>query len=83
MLDSATLKNPKTKLLASQISAFGWQSALVIDDIEIDANFELAALNLPNIDVLLSQGANVYDILRRDVLVLTKAAVGALEERLK
>ena len=70
-------------MLALQISAFGWQSALVIDGIEIDANFERAALNLPNIDVLPSQGANVYDILRRDVLVLTKAAVGALEERLK
>ena len=83
MLDSAALKNPKTKVLASQISAFGWQSALVIDDIEIDTNFERAAFNLPNIDVLPSQGANVYDILRRDVLVLTKAAVGALEERLK
>ena len=51
--------------------------------IEIDTNFERAAFNLPNIDVLPSQGANVYDILRRDVLVLTKAAVGALEERLK
>ena len=83
VLDSAALKNPKTKVLASQISAFGWQPALVIDDIEIDANFERAAFNLPNIDVLPSQGANVYDILRRDVLVLTKAAVGALEERLK
>ena len=83
MLDSAALKKPKTKVLASQISAFGWQSALVIDDIEIDTNFERAAFNLPNIDVLPSQGANVYDILRRDVLVLTKAAVGALEERLK
>ena len=83
VLDSATLENPKTKVLASQISAFGWQSALVIDDIEIDTNFERAAFNLPNIDVLPSQGANVYDILRRDVLVLTKAAVSALEERLK
>ena len=83
VLDAAVLKKPKTKVLATKISAFGWQSALVIDGAQIDANFQRAADNLPNIDVLPSQGANVYDILRRDVLVLTKAAVGALEERLK
>ena len=83
VLDAAVLEKPKTKVLATQISAFGWQSALIIDGTQIDANFQRAADNLPNIDVLPSQGANVYDILRRDVLVLTKAAVGALEERLK
>jgi len=55
----------------------------VIDGTEVDINFQRAAENLPNIDVLPSQGANVYDILRRDVLVLTKAAVDSLEERLK
>ena len=83
VLDLAVLEKPKTKVLATQISTFGWQSVLVIDGAQIDANFQRAAENLPNIDVLPSQGANVYDILRRDVLVLTKAAVGALEERLK
>ena len=83
VLDVAALENPKTKLLATQIKAFGWHSVLVIDGTEIDVNFQRAAENLPNIDVLPSQGANVYDILRRDVLVLTKAAVDSLEERLK
>ena len=83
VLDVAALENPKTKLLATQIKAFGWHSVLVIDGTEVDVNFQRAAENLPNIDVLPSQGANVYDILRRDVLVLTKAAVDSLEERLK
>ena len=83
VLEAAALENPKTKLLATQIRAFGWESALVIDGTEVDINFRRAAENLPNIDVLPSQGANVYDILRRDVLVLTKAAVDSLEERLK
>ena len=56
---------------------------LVIDGAEVDANFALAARNIENFDVLPSIGANVYDILRRDTLVLTKSAVEALEARLK
>jgi len=56
---------------------------LVIDGAEVDSNFATAATNIPNFDVLPEQGANVYDILRRDTLVLTKAAVEMLEARLK
>ena len=83
VLDEAILENPKTKILATYILEFGWQSVLVIDGAEIDKNFRRAADNLPNIDVIPSQGINVYDILRCDTLVLTKAALGLLEERLK
>ena len=56
---------------------------LIIDGAEVDQNFALAARNIPNVDVLPVQGINVYDILRRDSLVLTKAAVDALEARFK
>ena len=69
--------------LPKKVRKLGLNSALVIDGAEIDANFVRAARNIPNVSVLPQQGANVYDILRRDVLVLTKAAVQALEERLK
>jgi large subunit ribosomal protein L4 len=83
ILDAATLDAPKTKTLAEKIGKLGWQSALVIDGPEIDANFRRAAANIPQIDVLPQQGANVYDIMRRDVLVLTRTAVEHLEARLK
>lgn len=83
VLDSLKLEKPKTKELALRLGKLGLNSALVIDGAEIDANFVRAARNIPNVSVLPQQGANVYDILRRDVLVLTKAAVQALEERLK
>ena len=83
ILDKAVLKNPKTKVLATCVGDFGWQSALVVDGSDIDDNFQRAAENLGYIDVLPSQGINVYDILRRDVLVLTRSALDALEERLK
>ncbi|MEM8788567.1 MAG: 50S ribosomal protein L4 [Pseudomonadota bacterium] len=83
VLDAATLDEPKTKLLAQAAKALGWKKALVIDGPEVDANFARAAQNIEGIDVLPSQGANVYDILRRETLVLTKAGVAALEERLK
>ena len=56
---------------------------MVIDGSEVDVNFARAATNIPNLDVLPQQGANVYDILRRDTLVLTKSAVEMLEARLK
>lgn len=71
----------KTKALKSQLGSLGLTSALFVDGAEVDANFGLATRNIPLVDVLPVQGINVYDILRRDTLVLTKAAVAALEER--
>lgn len=83
VLDQACMSAPKTKDLATRLKALGLSSALFIDGSIVDDNFALASRNLPFIDVLPTIGANVYDILRRDTLVLTKAAVQALEERLK
>ncbi|MBM3566330.1 MAG: 50S ribosomal protein L4, partial [Alphaproteobacteria bacterium] len=65
------------------VAKLGWQSALVIDGSAVDENFKRAAKNIAGLDVLPSQGANVYDILRRDTLVLTKTAVDKLVERLR
>lgn len=73
----------KTKDLAAQVKALGWTSALIIDGAEVNETFKRAASNIVGLDVLPTQGANVYDILRRDTLVLTKAAVEKLGERLK
>ncbi|MEO0781257.1 MAG: 50S ribosomal protein L4 [Pseudomonadota bacterium] len=72
----------KTKELAKQVKSLGWKRALIIDGTEVNADFARAAANIDGIDVLPSMGANVYDILRRDTLVLTKAGVEALEARL-
>ncbi len=83
ILDDAKVKDHKTKPMASAMAKFGFDSALIIGGKEIDANFARATANLPKIDVLPSQGANVYDIMRRDVLMLTKAAVSDLTEKLK
>jgi large subunit ribosomal protein L4 len=83
VLDHATLSDPKTKALAATLAKLGWSNALIIDGDAVEQNFARAAANIPHIDVLPSQGANVYDILRRDTLVLTKAAVEKLGERLK
>ncbi|MDD3029673.1 MAG: 50S ribosomal protein L4 [Alphaproteobacteria bacterium] len=83
VLDDAKVKEPKTKPLAQKFVNLGLSSALIIDGANVDPNFSKAARNIPNIDVLPEQGANVYDILRRDVLVLTKNAVEQLQERLK
>jgi large subunit ribosomal protein L4 len=83
VIDEAKLDQPKTKALAEKLKALGWTKALVIDGAVVDGNFLLAARNIDGIDVLPSQGANVYDILKRDTLVLTKAGAAALEERLK
>lgn len=83
VLDSAELASGKTKDLAAKLANFQWGTTLVIDGAAVNENFARAASNLIGIDVLPSVGANVYDILRRDTLVLTKAAVAALEERLK
>ena len=82
VLDQAILHEPKTKQLAERVRAFGWSSALLVDGPEFDANLARAARNLVGVQLLPTIGANVYDILRRDVLVLTKAAVRQLEERL-
>ncbi len=73
----------KTKEIAAKLKTLGISSVLVIDGPAVDEKFALATRNIPNVDVLPQQGANVYDILRRDTLVLTKAAVEHLVERLK
>jgi len=83
VIDVAELPEAKTKLLAAALRNLGWTRALVIDGAQVDENFARAARNIDGIDVLPSVGANVYDILRRDKLVLTRAAVEALEARLK
>jgi large subunit ribosomal protein L4 len=83
VIEAAKLKDNKTKALAAQFEKLGCTNALIIDGAEVDAGFRSAARNIPNIDVLPIQGINVYDILRRGKLVLTKAAVDALEARFK
>jgi large subunit ribosomal protein L4 len=82
VLDKAELDDAKTRVLARQTATLGWRKALIIDGETIDANFARAAGNLPGLDVLPSQGANVYDILRHEILVLTRTAVDKLVERL-
>jgi large subunit ribosomal protein L4 len=83
VLDEAVAAAPKTKALAAQLAGLGLGSALIVTGGEVERNFGLAARNLPLVDVLPAQGANVYDILRRDTLVLTTEAVRRLEERLR
>ncbi len=83
VLDKAAVNEGKTKALKAVFDKLGLANALIIDGAEVDANFRLAARNIPNIDVLPIQGINVYDIMRRHKLVLTKAAVDALEARFK
>lgn len=83
ILDAASSKDHKTKGVAQALAKLGVSNALIVGGKEIDVNFALATRNLPQIDVLPSQGANVYDILRRDTLVLTKDAVSDLTDRLK
>ena len=82
ILDDAALGAPKTRELASRLDALGWSNVLIVTGPEVDPNLARAAANLPNVDVLPQQGANVYDILRRDMLVLTRAAAEHLQERL-
>ncbi len=82
ILDAATMADAKTGLLAKTLQERGWKRVLIIDG-TVDANFALAARNIEGIDVLPTMGANVYDILKRDTLVITKAGVEALEARLK
>jgi len=83
VLENMDLKAAKTKDLKVKLEKLGLTSALFIDGAEVNKNFLLAAHNIPHVDVLPTQGANVYDILRAEKLVLTKAAVESLMERLK
>lgn len=83
VLDAASVAEPKTKALREALAKMGLDNALIIDGAEVEANFMLASRSITDIDVLPVQGINVYDILRRRKLVLTKAAVEALEARFK
>jgi large subunit ribosomal protein L4 len=83
VLEKASTEAAKTKSLKAQFEKLGFKSVLIIDGAEVDKNFALAARNIPLVDVLPVQGINVYDIMRRNTLVLTKAAVDALEARFK
>jgi large subunit ribosomal protein L4 len=83
VLDKASLTDGKTAALQSGLTKLGLKRALIVDGAEVEANFRLAARNIPDLDVLPVQGINVYDVLRAHTLVLTKAAVEALEARFK
>lgn len=83
VLDKAAAGSPKTKELKGAFARLGLTNALIIDGAALDGNFALAARNIGEVDVLPVQGINVYDILRRDKLVLTRAAIEALEARFK
>ncbi len=82
ILDEAALAEAKTKALTAKLAGLGWSDVLIIDGGDLDQNLVQAAGNLAAVQVMASAGANVYDILRRDTLVLTKSAVEALEARL-
>lgn len=83
ILDDMSADKPNTKAMQAAFRKNGWNSALLIGGETLDNNFALSARNIVNVDVLPVQGANVYDIIRRDVLVLSKEAVEKLEGRLK
>ncbi len=83
VLDKASLSEPKTKALSERFVKLDIVNALIVDGAEIDANFRNAARNIPHVDVLPVAGINVYDILRHGKLVLTRAALDALEARFK
>ena len=82
ILDTIAMVEAKTAILAKMAQELGWKRVLIIDGATVDENFALAARNIEGIDVLPTMGANVYDILRRDTLVITKAGIEALEARL-
>ena len=81
VVDNVTLADPKTAALRDQLGKIGVTHALVIAGVEVNNNFKLAARNIPNVDVLPNAGLNVYDVLRRRTLVLTKDAVDAIQAR--
>ena len=82
IIDSLDIKEAKTSLVAKAVKANGWKRVLIIDGATVNENFARAAANVEGVDLLPSIGANVYDILKRDTLVITKAGVEALEARL-
>ena len=82
VVDALSVDSPKTAALRERFGDLGWNSALIIAGAEVDANLKLAARNIPNVDVLPNAGLNVYDVLRRDTLVLTRDAVDAINARL-
>ena len=82
VIDSLEMKEAKTAILAKAAKELGWKRVLIIDGAEVNANFARAAANIDGIDVLPTMGANVYDILKRDTLVITKAGLDALQARL-
>jgi large subunit ribosomal protein L4 len=81
VLDAAEVAEPKTAVLRAQFAALGLKNALIIAGPEVNKGFGLAARNIPQVDVLPNAGLNVYDVLRRDTLVLTRAAIEAIEAR--
>ena len=83
IVDVSQLTDMKTSQLAKKIKELGWKRALVIDGVSVNQDFAKAARNITGLDILPSVGANVYDILKRDTLVLTKEGVAAMEDRLK
>ena len=83
IVDTLVMAEAKTAILAKQAKELGWKRVLIIDGASVDQGFAQAARNIEGIDVLPTIGANVYDILRRDTLVITKAGLEALEARLK
>ena len=83
VIEDAKLADAKTSILAKAVKEQGWKRVLIIDGADVDANFKAAAANVEGVDILPTIGANVYDILKRDTLVITKAGVEALEARLK
>ncbi|MBB5720733.1 large subunit ribosomal protein L4 [Loktanella ponticola] len=82
VVENIDIKDAKTSAVAKQVGALGWKRALIIDGATVNAAFAQAARNIETLDILPSQGANVYDILRSDTLVITKAGLEALEARL-
>lgn len=83
IMDDMTVSTPKTKVFKDAFAKNGWKSVLFVSGETVNENFALSARNIINIDVLPVQGANVYDIIRRDILVLSKEAVASLEGRLQ
>jgi large subunit ribosomal protein L4 len=81
ILDQAALDAPKTKVLLENFGKLGLTNALVIGGAQVDTNFQLAARNVPNVDVLPAAGLNVYDVLRRHKLVLSRDAIEAISAR--
>ncbi|MEO9863725.1 MAG: 50S ribosomal protein L4 [Yoonia sp.] len=82
VVENIDVKDAKTSAVAKQVGALGWKRALIIDGATVNAEFAQAARNIETLDILPSQGANVYDILKSDTLVITKAGLEALEARL-